>query len=508
MNETQRGRGSNTPVVLAVGLSAALMTLDTTVVNVALPQIGAEFNAALSGLQWVVNGYTLAFAALLLSAGSLSDRLGRRGVFVTGMSVFTLASLGCVLAPGEVFLIACRTLEGVGASLVMGTGLALIAGAFEGQDPGRRQGAFGMITAMGAAAAALGPLIGGGLIELAGWRSIFLINLPLGIAIIATMLIGVRPQPTIPGSRLDLAGAALAVGMLFALNYGLLAGASQTWRRGDVRCALLGVPVLLAGLLILEHRRGPAAMLDLSLFRIPTFTGAVVLSFAARVASFGLYPIVILWLTGLLNCTPIQIGLILLILSAGMLLIAPFSGVLTRMVPVRVLTLTGMVLIGGGLIWSAVWIDVHSGWAAFLPAVILMGLGSGIVTPHLMGLAVGVVPTDRAGMASGASNAFFPLGTAVGVAVYGAVMSAVVAARIPDPEAARAVAAGRVRQLTASGSLDEALARAAFTTGLVQVLFIAGTAAVLSGLASLLLVRAKDLPGRAAEPVAEAVNRP
>ena len=114
----------------------------------------------------------------------------------------------------------------------------------------------GMITAMGAAAAAPGPLIGGGLIELAGWRSIFLINLPLGIAIIATMLIGVRPQPTIPGSRLDLAGAALAVGMLFALNYGLLAGASQTWRRGDVRCALLGVPVLLAGLLILEHRRG------------------------------------------------------------------------------------------------------------------------------------------------------------------------------------------------------------------------------------------------------------
>lgn len=492
--------------VLAVGLSAAVMTLDTTVVNVALNAIGTEFDATLSGLQWVVNGYTLAFAALLLSAGSLSDRLGRRGVFVLGMSVFTLASLACALAPSEGVLIASRIVQGAGASLVMGTGLALIAGAFQGEDPKKRQTAIGVFTAMGAAAAALGPLIGGALVDGAGWRFIFVINIPLGILIVVAALLAVRPQPKSPGSRLDLLGALLAVLMLFALNYGLLTGANDTWSRVDVIASLIAAPVLLVVFLVVEHRLGDRAMLDLSLFRIPTFSGAIVLSFAARLASFGLFPFLILWLTGLLGHTPLQVGLILLVMSAAMLVVAPLSGQLTRIAPVRVLTCVGMVVVGLGLLWGAAAVRADGDWTAILPCLILLGVGSGIVMPHMMGLAVGVVPAERAGMASGVSNAFFPLGTAVGVAVYGAVMTAVIAGRVPDAEAARAVAAGRIGEIAArlpSGAdAFVRTAREAFVSGLSEVLLIAGVAAVASGIATLFLVRAKDVhTAPAAEPI-------
>lgn len=499
---TVRGRRVT---VAVVGLSAAVMTLDTTVVNVALGAIGAEFEATLSGLQWVVNGYTLAFAALLLSAGSLSDRLGRRGVFVLGMAVFTLASLACALAPSEGVLVAARIVQGAGASLVMGTGLALIAGAYEGEDPKRRQTAIGVFTAMGAAAAALGPLVGGALVDGAGWRFIFVVNIPFGLLIVGATLGVVRPQPRVATSRLDLAGATLAALALFSLNYGLLTGANDGWGRVDVVATLVAAPVLLAAFLLVESRRGRAAMLDLSLFRIPTFSGAIVLSFAARVTSFGLFPFVILWLTGVLGHTPLEVGLILLVLSVAMLVVAPSSGQLARFAPVQALTCLGMVVIGAGLVWGAASLDPASGWTAILPCLVLVGVGAGIVMPHMMGLAVGVVPADRAGMASGASNAFFPLGTAVGVAVYGAVMTAAVAARVADGDVARAVAAGRVDELAAtlpagSGAVVAA-AREAFVAGLSQVFVIAGLAAVLSGVATLFLVRARDAHRAPADPV-------
>lgn len=501
----EHNRERSRPItVAAVSLSAALMTLDTTVVNVALPDIGADFDATLSGLQWIVNGYTLAFAALLLSAGSLSDRLGRRGVFGIGMMIFTLASLACAFASGQGMLIAFRVIQGLGASLVMGTGLALISGAYEGEDPKRRQMAIGIFTALGAAAAALGPLIGGTLVESAGWRSIFFLNIPLGVIIILATFTAVRPQPKTPGSRLDLGGAILAVLMLFALNYGLLTGSGESWDRPDVITTLIAAPVLLAAFLIVEHHLGTDAMLDLSLFRIPTFTGAIVLSFASRVASFGLFPLLILWLTGMLGHTPVEIGLILLVLSGGMLLVAPFSGALTRIAPVRVLVAAGMVIAGAGLVWAGLVTAVDSDWTAILPCLILLGLGSGIVMPHMMGLAVGVVPADRAGMASGASNAFFPLGTAVGVAVYGAIMTAAISSRITDPDLAQIVAAGRFDQLTdvlpAGSQALVTTAQSAFVDGLTQVFLIGGIASILSGLLALFLVRARDLPTSTAHP--------
>lgn len=478
-------------MVLVMGLAAAVMTLDVTVVNVALSAVGREFGASLSDLQWVVNAYTLAFAALLLSAGALSDRLGRRGTFLLGISLFTAASLACALAPSEGLLIAGRALQGAGGSLVMGTGLALIAGVYEGEDPRKRQTAIGIFTAMGAAAAALGPLVGGALVEGVGWRSIFLVNIPFGLVIIATTLAMVRPQPTITGARIDVAGAVLAVAMLFSLNYGLLTGASGSWSDLPVIGALVASVVLFGAFLVVERRRGSRAMLDLSLFRIPTFSGAIVLSFAARLTSFGLFPFLILWLTGVLGHTPLEVGLILLILTVAMFPGAGLSGQLTKIASVRVLMLVGMVVVGVGLVVSAFTLGPDSTWRSMVVDLVLMGLGAGIVMPHMLGLAVGVVPADRAGMASGVANSFFPLGTAVGVAAYGVLMTGAISGRVPDTEAANAVAAGRLDLIT--DPTVAAAGRAAFVDGLSDVLLVAGVAGILSGIAVLLLVRPEDV---------------
>jgi EmrB/QacA subfamily drug resistance transporter len=499
--------------VTVSAMSAGIMTLDITVVNVALEAIGREFEASLSALQWVVNGYALAFAALLMSAGSLSDRLGRRGIFVLGMAVFTLASLSCAISPSETVLIASRIVQGAGAALVLGTGLALISGAYEGEDPRRRQMAIGVITGVGAAASALGPLVGGALVDGAGWRFIFIINIPLGIFVILATLVGVHPQPRTAGTKLDLSGAALAAAVLFSLNYGLLTGAGEDWSRTDVLLTLGLTPVLLLAFLLLEHRRGSAAMLDLSLFRIPTFTGAIAMSFAARVTSFGLFPFLILWMSGLLGLTPLQIGYRLLVMSLAMIPIAPIAGVFTRWVPVRVLMFAGSVIVGVGLIWSALLIDATSDWTALFPALLLMGVGAGLIMPHMMGLAVGVVPAERAGMASGAANAFFPVGTTVGVAVFGAVTSAAISAKVSDPVAAEAVAAGRVDQVAAmmppgAAAQFTATARDAFVNGLTTSMLIAGITSIVAGLGALFLIRAKDMRTATIVPEPEAEPEP
>lgn len=492
-----RGRGVT---VFVTALSAAVMTLDATVVNVALADIGTDLQTSLTDLQWVVNGYTLAFAALLLTAGSLSDRLGRRGAFMIGMSVFVVASLACALAPNATVLVGARILQGAGAAFVMGTGLALIAGAYEGEDPVKRQTAVGIFSAGGAAAAALGPLVGGALVDGFGWRSIFLINVPLGIAVVVVTLAMVRPQARLAGTKVDLTGAALAIAMLFALNYGLLTGAAAGWGRADVLTALIVAPLLLVVFLLVERRQGHDAMLDLSLFRIPTFSAAIVLSFAARLTSFGLFPFLILWLAGLLGHTPLQVGLILMVLSVVMVIVAPFSGALVKVAPLRVLNAAGMAVIGAGLWWAALAVGPDERWTAILPGLILIGVGAGIVMPHMMGLAIGVVPAERAGMASGMSNTFFPLGTAVGVAVYGAVMSARIGAAVPDPQLASAAAAGRFDVVAQSAGPDVVAAAArAFTEGLSQVLLIAAVASIISAITALLLIRDRDMRGTPAD---------
>ncbi|MFI9324525.1 MFS transporter [Kitasatospora aureofaciens] len=512
---------------LVTSLAAMLMTLDITMLNVALPQIGTDLHATLDGLQWVVNAYTLVFAALLLTAGALSDRLGRRRIFLVGVVVFTLASATCALAPSVGVLIAARAVQGVGGAMVMGTSLALIADAFEGAAAGQRERAVALFTAGGAAAAAMGPVIGGVVVDSLDWRLLFAVNVPLGLLIVYGTVRGVPGSAGTREARLDPAGPGLAVLALFALNYGLVTGADKGWSRPDVLVALIAGAALVVVFVLVERRLGERAMLDLRLFAIPSFSGAMLLSFAARIVSFGMFPFVILWLGGILGFSPLKVGLVLFVQSAALMVGAPLSGVLAKVMPLSAVMALGMGLCGVGM-FTAVGIGPHDGWTAIVPMLVLIGVGGGLAMPHLLGVAVAVVPAARAGTASGAVNSFFPLGTSVSVAVFGAVLTARVDSAMPDgaldAAGVPAGSAGTLRSLVGTGQFEAVgrlvpksvaepvleLARTGYTGALSTIFLVGGIAGVLAGLASLVLIRAGDNhvpvavrePGAAEEPSA------
>ncbi|MFI9172650.1 MFS transporter [Streptomyces lincolnensis] len=497
-------------LLATTSLAAVLMTLDITVVNVALPEIAADLDAGLTGLQWVVNAYTLVFAALLLPAGSLSDRNGRRRLFLTGVGIFTVASAGCGLAPGVGTLIACRALQGLGGAMVMSTALALIAGAYEGR---RRQSAIGMFSAAGGVAAALGPLVGGAVVEGLDWRWIFYLNLPVGVLIVVGTLLRVPPDHAgelpRPQGRFDVGGLLFAAGGLLGLNYGLVTGPEDGWTSASALLPLVGGVLLVAGFVAWEVRRRDAAMFDVRLLRVPSFTGAIVLSFVCRVVSFGVLPYLILWLSGMLGHSPLGTGLRLLAMTAFIMLVAPFSGLFLKVMPTRGVMALGTAITAVGLLTMAR-VGPDDSWLVMLPGLVLLGIGGAIAFPPLMGIAVGVVPAERAGMASGMTNTFFPLGTAAGVAAFGAVFSTRIDNDLDDtrlaalhvPEGMRqqvrdAVAAGQFGQLeralpaTAREPVLDA-ARSALTGGLATICLAAAVISLLAALASWTLIRDRD----------------
>jgi EmrB/QacA subfamily drug resistance transporter len=503
-------RSARTWTTAVTALAAALMTLDITVVNVAMPEIGTDLGASLDSLQWIVNAYTLSFAALLLTAGSVSDLIGRRKVFLTGVTLFTLASAACALAPDAGALIAARAVQGAGGAMVLGTSLALISGVFEGAPARSRTTAIGLFTAGGAVSAALGPLVGGSIVQWLSWPWLFAVNVPIGLLIIYGTLRKVPESGGTDGShRIDYAGAILAVPALFLLNYGLLSGAEDGWSEPRVLGALIVGGLLAGAFVTVQWRLGERAMLDLRLFAVPTFTGALLLSFAARIFSFGMLPFLTLWLGGMLHLTPIRIGLVLLAQSVAIIVGAPLSGVLTKVIPVSRVLALGMTVVGVGVLLT-VRISPGDDWTVLLPMLVMIGVGAGLTLPHLLALAVNVVPPSRAGTASGAANSFFPLGTATGVAVFGVVLSGkvndVMSAAALGEHAVPGSAAAGLRRLVTAGRFDAvasavpetargpvlALARSAYTEALSQIFLIAGIAALVAAAASLVLVRDKD----------------
>ncbi|MEN4546037.1 MFS transporter [Pantoea agglomerans] len=477
-------------------LSAAIMTLDITAVNIALPQIGMDLRTDLAHLQWVINGYTLSFAALLLLAGAISDRLGRRTIFLCGNGLFVLASLACALAPSVDVLIVARVIQGIGGAMVLGTALALIASACEGESPQVRASAVGLFAAGGAISAATGPLIGGLFIQWASWPWLFAINVPVGLLIIFFTLRHVIEKPFAkPAFPLDILGAVLITVSLFSLNYGAL---NLTDDGQDALHALVvgGVTALL--FFWTEKRRGKRALLNLNLFALPTFIGAILLSFAGRIFSFGLLPFITLWLSGMLHYSAWHIGLILLAQSLTMVVAAGVSGSLARVIPVRILLAAGMFIVAAGLMISS-HVQSDSSWLVLMPMLLMLGVGAGLTLPHLMNLAVSVVPASQAGTASGTANTFFPLGTAVGIAFFGLLLNYVVQQALPlsllsdagiarPQEVLHAVSSAQFDGLNAAPELLQH-ARQAWGDALNMLFRVAALASALSGVAALWLIR-------------------
>jgi EmrB/QacA subfamily drug resistance transporter len=514
--------------LIAVSVATFMLLLDITVVNTALPSIEEDLHASFTDLQWVVDAYTLSLAAVVLTAGVLADRLGRRRVFAAGLGVFTLASLLCGLAGDPTFLNLARALQGVGGAVMFAVSLALIAQEFK---PGRERGmAMGVYGATIGVSVAFGPLVGGVLTEELGWQSIFFLNVPVGAAAIAITYTKLRETRDPNASRIDWAGLATFSTALFLLVLGLLRGNDEGWGSALILSLLAGAAVLLGTFLVIETRvRQP--MLPLHLFRKPAFTGVQLAALAVSASMFALFLYLTFWLQGFLGHEPLEAGLRYLPFTVTNFFVAAATGALLSRVPARVILSSGLALTGLGLLLAG-GLDPNDGWTAMLGAFLLGGAGVGLINPVIADVAVSVVPKEQSGMASGINDTFRQVGIAIGIAAWGAIFLGRGANEVERLAAGTPAATGeRPRQLVeavSGGNLDQALAsvpagarervadaaREGFLAGMNDILMLGGILAIAGAVVALWLIRERDIErGEAVavetpEPAPDAVAEP
>src|SRR5918999_3085689 len=319
--------------LVLISIATFMLLLDITVVNVALPDIQRDLDASLSSLQWVIDAYSLMLAAVLLTAGSLGDRLGRKRVFSIGFGIFTFASLLCGIAGDATLLNLARGLQGVGGAAMFATSLALIGQEFQGRD---RATAIGVWGATIGAGVAIGPLVGGLLTEHLGWEWIFFINVPIGLVAIALTelrLVNVAAQDA---QRIDLLGLLTFSAGLFLLIFGLIRGNPEGWGSPQILASLIGSVVLLAAFLAIE-RRSSHPMLELGLFRKPAFNGVSAVAFALSAGMFAMFLYITIYIQGVLGYSPLEAGLRFLPLTLLSFFVAPIAARLGERVPARAL---------------------------------------------------------------------------------------------------------------------------------------------------------------------------
>jgi EmrB/QacA subfamily drug resistance transporter len=403
-----------------VCLATAMLMLDIAVVNTALSHIASDLNSSLTGLQWIVDAYTLALATVVLTAGSLADRLGRRRIFAWGMGIFTATSLWCAVATSIEELDAARAVQGIGAAMMFASSLAVLADAFPGAA--ERAKAFAVYGATIGASFAVGPLVGGALTSYVSWRAVFFVNVPLGILTIAATYAWVRESKESRARRLDIPGQLTLTGGLFLLVFALLRGNDEGWSSTSIVLSLAGAVVLLAAFVYAEARsREP--MLALDLFRRPAFTGAQVAAFAISASFFAIFLYTTLYLQEILHLSPIQAGLVYLPGTVVIFLVSGISAQLVSKVAPSVLVVTGLMFVTAGLGLTLL-ANADSDWTALMPGLLLGCLGTGLFNPAVVAIALGSVSEEQSGLAAGTNDAFRQGGIAVGVAVFGAVVPA------------------------------------------------------------------------------------
>jgi EmrB/QacA subfamily drug resistance transporter len=504
--------------LIAVCTATFMLLVDITIVNVALPAIQRETGASFDELQWVVDAYSLALAGVLLAAGSLADRLGRRAAFVAGLGVFTLGSLLCGLSGDATLLDFARALQGVGGAAMFATSLALLAQEFHGRERGT---AFGVWGATIGGAVAIGPLIGGALTEGFGWEWIFFVNVPIGIATIALAQMRVRETRDPTAGGVDWVGTTLFSGALIALVFALIRGNAEGWGSALILGLLVASVVLLVVFVLVELRRDNP-MLDLGLFRKPTFAGASVVAFTLSASMFAMFLYITLYMQNILGFSPLDAGLRFLPFSLISFFVAAAAGPLSERFPKRAFFVLGLALVGFSLLWMGKafsgGLTVNDGWTALLGGLIVSGIGVGLINPPLASTAIGVVPPRQAGMGSGINTTFRQVGIATGIAGLGAIFQHQVTARASELLAASPLGgsgeSGRVVTAIQSGRIGEVVASAppqaraaigriakeSFIHGLNELFVIAAIVAFVGAASALVLVRARDYVVTGAQP--------
>ncbi len=496
--------------LVAVCAATFMLLVDVTIVQVALPTIQRHLHSSFSDLEWVIDAYALSLASAILTCGSLADRYGRKRVFITGLAVFTLSSLMCGVAQDSLVLIWSRAVQGVGGGAMFATGLALVGQSYHGVDRGRAIAAWGATVG---AAVAIGPLIGGVLTESLGWRWIFFVNIPIGVATISLAAARTVNISDPDAERLDVAGLVAFAGSLFLLILGLLRGNDDGWSSTTIVALLLGSAVLMLAFILIELRQS-RPMFDLSLFRKPGFVGVSLATFAIGAGMFAMYPYITLYLQNDLGYSPLAGGARLLPSTVLCFLVPLLSRSIIERFPPGVVLGCGMGITAVGIALMAR-LSVGSGWTHLIPGLLLTGLGIGIVNPAVARIGLGVVPPQRSGMASGISNTCRIGGLATGVAALGAVFQHEVAGNlqgqtgltVPASALARAIASGGTRAAVAIDPHDPrvaTLAHSAFVSGMNLILTIGAIVVFLGALCAFALIRRHDLHPAQQRPPANA----
>lgn len=484
--------------VVAVCLAMLMAFIDGTVVNLALPAIQRDLGADLADLQWVVDGYILALAAFLLLGGALGDTYGRKRLFLIGVVTFAAGSLICALAPESAVLIAGRAVQGCGAAMFMPGTLAILAHTFP--QARERAAVIGLWSAVSGLSLAIGPIVGGALVDAAGWQSIFWINLPVAVLVLVIAAIGVAEFADPARRPLDPVGQVLAVLALVGLTVGLIEGGRDSWTAPKV-IGLLVAGAVFAVAFVTWERRTADPMLPLALFRNRTFAACTALVLLVGFGLIGMFFFLSLFLQNVQGYDPLPAGLRLLPAVAAVMLVAPWSGRLSARVGPRPFVAVGMTLVALSLLLFRL-VRADTPYSHWWPLLVLLGAGVGLTQAPTTAAVVGSVPPARAGLVSGTATASQQLGGVLGIAVLGTILAGRFATEfragagvlgLPPAISDRIAHAATAATVPAVPGVDPvavvALAGRSFVAGMHAALLVAGIAYLVGALGAAVLLR-------------------
>ncbi|MGA2319700.1 MAG: DHA2 family efflux MFS transporter permease subunit [Solirubrobacteraceae bacterium] len=412
------GRRNSNWTLGIVSVALFMVVLDNLVVSVALPTIHRDLGASIQSLEWTVNAYVLAYAVLLLTGAALGDRFGRKRMFITGMAIFTAASAAAALAPSTGLLVAARAVQGTGAAMVTPLTLTLLAEAF----PKERRGmAIGVWSGVSGIAVALGPLVGGAVVQSISWHWIFWLNVPIGIVLLPLAARRLSESRG-PYGSLDLPGLALASTGAFGIVFALVRAQSLGWTSPTILATLFTGAALLAAFVAWE-RRTPEPMLPMSFFAKRSFAVTNVASLSMYFGMFGSIFFLSQFMQNVLHNTPLQAGLKLLVWTGASMVVAPLAGVFSERLGSRLFMVSGLSLQAGGLGWLASMLSTHMPYSQMIVPFIMAGAGMALVFAPSANAILSSVRTQQAGQASGANNAIREVGGVLGVAVLASVFT-------------------------------------------------------------------------------------
>lgn len=484
----------------AMCLALFMVMLDNTVVNVALPSIQSDLDTSISGLEWIVNGYTLSFAVLLAVGGRMGDIFGRRRMFIFGVIVFTVASTTAGFAPSNFALVASRVLQGVGAAFMMPGTLSIITDAFPPSERGKAIGTWAGVSAL---ALAIGPVLGGFLTEYVSWRAIFYINLPVGVlAVLAATFVVRESRDTTVGRKVDVLGVGILTVGLTALVLALIEGNTWGWDSLAV-IGLIAFSVISLVWFVLTELRVKAPIVEFALFKSRNFIGSVIVAFIISFAMLGVFFFLALYMQNILGYSALEAGVRFLPTTLVIMVLAPLAGRLSDRIGPRWPIVGGMALIAVSLyLFSS--IEVGTTFSALLPSFILLGAGIGLTMSPMSTAAMNSVVTAKAGVASGVLSMFRMIGGTFGVALLGALFQNQAKARLNETLADSGLApdqrAELARQLTGGvpdveGVPPDQVARLtaaahdAFVYGLTHAMALSVGVAIIGVIVALVMIR-------------------